>query len=143
VSTFVDLDRLTWGAAAMDPALEHRWWTDRRAAAAAIGYRRRCEMCDAMKFPEVNVSMRWFRRSRLYQTCATCRFEWPGRALTSSFWVDGQSIHLRLRGDSWWVYDQVTLEALRECPDVRGAADLIWSRMEREGLLTEARGARR
>jgi hypothetical protein len=127
-----------------DVALPDRWWMDSTLVRGFVGYRRHCTYCDQPRRPDLHAESRflsWFRTPVLYQTCSVCGHQWADGAITPSMWFDaGGTIHLRLRGDHWWVYDQVTLESLRTCPDVRGAFDLVWQRMERAGRAIEARG---
>jgi hypothetical protein len=81
-------------------------------------------------------------RPVLFQHCPACGTEWSG-ILTADWKRIGGKIRFGLRGKHWWTYDEVTLDAFGSCPDVRGAADLIWQRMERAGRYMEVEGGHR
>jgi hypothetical protein len=127
-----------------DVRLPERWWQYPHVRVLLAGYRRLCVYCDAPRAPQLHSDpsslKSWLLGPALYQVCSGCGQMWHDGVYTSSLALIADTIHLRLRGARWWVYDQVTLEALRSCPDVRGMFDLIWQRMERAGRCIEVRG---
>lgn len=126
-------------------AIPTDWWSNRETLVQVAGYRRWCRYCCLRRTPDLHGRLTFLRilKPVLYQTCRGCGAEWPGSAMTANLHVDRGEMHLRLRGDRWWVHDQVTLEALRDSPSVRDAADVLWARMEQQGLFIERTEGRR
>jgi hypothetical protein len=123
-----------------------QWWTSRTLMELAIGYRRWCDPCGRMRTPWIRGEFGFqslLGGPVLFQHCTVCDSEWRGAALTALWKQEGDTIRLGLRGTSWWTYDEVTLDALRSCPDVRGAVDMIWERMERAGRYMQVEGGHR